>query len=367
MKANIPCGFFSAPVNNVHFHSYEQHPVGKTIEIFNKTMEVCNCGKIAINTLPWYGRLENEKGFYFKSNIENVYLNCGPVLYYDDRDTQEGLYEQIKMYHAMGCDGIKLLEGKPKCRLKLGKRLDDPLFDKFFAYAEENGLPVLYHIGDPPQWWHKETCPQAAIDLGWSYMDPKYTPFDELVNETEGILAKFPNLKLTAAHFFFMGDRLEYLDNLFDKYENFAVDITPGSEMCRHFTLNYDNAKAFFVKHQDRILYGTDTYNWAIDGPDGTRRHELTPEFVRTYLEQDEEFENTLADWVTDKPFRPFAFEGEILDKIYRTNFTRRWGETPRPLDNELIARWISSFNEFDLLTDLDKENLNIIKKYWSV
>ncbi len=358
-KNHLLRGYSEKPLHDVHIHSHEQLPVSESLKIFRNVMEHFNYDKILLNVIfSKHGLAENEKGFYFKANIPGVYLNAGPIHRYDERDTAEGYLEQIKTYYAMGCDGIKILDGKPEQRLKLGKRLDDAIFDKFYGYAEENGIPVLMHLGDPPQWWHEDTCPQAAKDLGWYYADPKYTPFEDTVNEVEGILTKFPGLKLTLAHFFFMGDNLPYLEEFFGKWKNTTVDLTPGGEMFRHFSLNYDNARKFFETYADRILYGTDIYNWEQTTPTVEERYAHSVNLVRTYLEKNEEFNHNQATWVSEAPLKPFAFEGEILDKIYRDNFTRIWGENPRPLDFELIAHQCKKCMETETLTELDTKNI---------
>lgn len=361
IQNHILHGYDPKPIRDVHIHCHVQLPVDKTVHIFQNIMSHFNYDKIVLNAIPSkYGYADNEKAFYFKANLKNVFANCGLIHRYNSEDTAEGYLNQVKNLYAMGCDGIKILDGKPQQRAKLKKKLDDPIFNSFYAFAEEKGLPVLMHLGDPPQWWHEETCPQAAKDLGWYYADKSiYVPFENTVKEVEGILTKFPNLKLTLAHFFFMGDNLPYLEEFLGKWENTTVDLTPGGEMFRHFTLNYENSRRFFENHADRILYGTDIYNWEQTTPTIEERYASAVNLVRTFLEKNQEFQHPHATWVTEKPLTPFGFSGDVLDKIYRTNFTKIWGETPRKSDFERIAHSCKTRLETEALSDLDVENLN--------
>ncbi len=80
---------------------------------------------------------------------------------------------------------------------------------------------------------------------------------------------------------------------------------------------------------------------------------------VRTFLERTEGFTEATKNY----PFKPFGFSGEILDKIYRKNFIRLYGETPRPLDRALIADGAQALlaEEGENRTELMTENLYTI------
>ncbi len=53
----------------------------------------------------------------------------------------------------MGFDGVKMMEGKPNRRKLLARRLDDPIFDGYYRFAEENGVPLTLHLADPAYFW----------------------------------------------------------------------------------------------------------------------------------------------------------------------------------------------------------------------
>ena len=62
---------------------------------------------------------------------------------------------------------------------------------------------------------------------------------------------------------------------------------------------------------------------------------------------------------------KPFAFGDDVLDKIYRDNFTRILGEKPRPLDFELIAHRCQKCIETESLTELDTENMQKVIQFF--
>ena len=55
-------------------------------------------------------------------------------------------------------------------------------------------------------------------------------------DEALGVVRDNPKLKVTFAHFFFMSDNLQRLGDIFDRYPNVNVDITPGVEMYEDFS-----------------------------------------------------------------------------------------------------------------------------------
>ena len=71
-----------------------------------------------------------------------------------------------------GCDGVKIIEGKPQMRKMLPvPDFDQPVWDPFFAWAEENRVPILWHVNDPEEFWDEARIPGWAKERGWAYDD----------------------------------------------------------------------------------------------------------------------------------------------------------------------------------------------------
>ena len=351
------------PICDVHIHLHLKYSLDETVDIYKNIMEHFNYEKIALQASPMHDITDSYKALYYKTRINNAYAGAAHIHNFDERDTAVYYLERAKALYNMGCDGFKMLEGKPYYRKRLNKPLDHSSFDKFYEFAEEKGLPILMHFGDPREFWDIERIPEWALQRGWLY-DDSFVPFEKEQKEVEGILNKFPKLKLILAHFFFVSDDIEYAYNFMEKYENVCFDLTPGAEMFDNFNEKPEEWRKFFIKYQDRILYGTDIYNWRLGDSTVEGRYSHAVNLVRSFLECKETFNSK---WRKKDFENPFGFEDEILDKIYHDNFIRLYGHKPRELDRELIVSECKKFIKNNDLDELQSSNMNQIIKEVSV
>lgn len=366
-KTNVELhGFSSVPVRESHAHLCFEKPIDETVNNFKNILTHFNYSHLNINAVPAsYSPTENYQAIYCKSKLApKVFASAGPEYYCDGRDTAEELLDQSKEYRKMGFDGIKLLDGKISQYRKTGYKLNDCMFDKFFEYAEENKIPVTLHLGDPPKNWDITKATPYTIQHGWVYTEDDPT-LEELRCWVDDVLKKFPKLNLILAHFYFMSHQLERAAKMLDTYQNLHFCITPGGEMFVEFTKNYEQARAFFQTYSKRILYGTDMYN-TFESPEKAEAEISGPRVfqARSMLEKKDEFYSAI---ISDKPLKPFGFEGEILDDIYRNNFIRLFGDTPRPLDIERISYNLKAFAKKGFaLNATEKANMKIICEYFN-
>ena len=328
-------GYQPIPLCDGHIHITFAHPVDTTVKILDDTMTWYDCERIAILGLQQDSKNtadpgNNLKALYCKSRLNETYPNrrvyafSGIYHYYDVRDTAEGYLAQAKALWEMGFDGVKILDGKPKMRKNLGRRLDDPIFDPFYAYLQEHDIPVTMHLGDPPEYWDINKISEYALKVGW-YCDETYPTLEEMRGEVLGILDKFPRLRLTMAHFFFLSQNLEACADLFTRYPTLCFDLTPGGEMFENFSKRPDDWRAFFIRFADRISLGTDTYNYDLhDNPAdyGNGADLARTNLVRKYLEWREPFTHP---WYGT--LNPLGLDTDTLTKIYRGNMIHRLGE----------------------------------------
>ena len=102
----------------------------------------------------------NEMAMAVRNRLPNSYAFAA---LHHDRD----FVEQAKEYMARGFEGIKILEGKPTQYRYYGYGLDHPRFEAFFAYAEEQGIPLLIHNNDPLMHWDITKMSARSIRKGW--------------------------------------------------------------------------------------------------------------------------------------------------------------------------------------------------------
>jgi hypothetical protein len=165
--------------------------------------------------------------------------------------------QQLLDLMAAGCDGLKLLIGKPDRRKALRFPLDSPVLAPALSLAEETRFPVLWHVGDPPEFWSEQTVPLWARQRGWWY-DDTHPPKAQIEEEIARVFERHATLNLILPHFFFLSDRLDDAAALLDTYPTFALDLAPGVELYHNLTARRDAARAFFIRYADRILFGTD-------------------------------------------------------------------------------------------------------------
>lgn len=263
--------------------------------------------------------------------------------YYMHPDTLgEHLADYTEHILAAGCDGIKLLEGKPQMRKTHPiPDFDAPCWEAFWAYAEENAVPILWHVNDPESHWSPDVS-EWVKKQGWWY-DESFINNEVQYAQVLNVLEKHPKLKVVFAHFFFLSAQLERLDGILQRYPNVMVDLTPGIEMYENFSANYENAKAFFEKYHDRIAYGTDIGGRCILTNEGDRFNEKEnfrrPEIVREFLMMDgEDVIEADGNFLHDRaPFtmRGLGLQGERLEEILSGNIRRFIGGEPREVDCE--------------------------------
>lgn len=368
---------------DTHIHPAYPETLDSTEKILSEIKEYFNYDRITLLCMTESGHRKcdpdnNLKALYLKDRFnkvkpDSVLVYGTPLYYYDERDTADSLYNQIKALYDMGIDGIKLMDGKPNRRKKMGKKLCDPMYDKMYAFAQENGIPVKMHVADPPKFWGaKETLTDYEIGRGWWCGDGTYPTFQEFHDEVYGILEKFPKLKFCAAHCFYLGHDLEQLTEFFEKWENTSIDLTPGQFNLIEMSKKPEEARAFFRKYADRIFFGTDTYNQFIKG-DNLSRYDawIAPTVVRKALERqpEEVFDTSAGHYV------PFGLDDEILSQIYFGS-CEKLHPTARKVDGELVIAECKKFikdienrkfafsEEFEYQLEVD--NLNQIIRYFS-
>lgn len=253
------------------------------------------------------------------------------------------LVDQLERIMALGCDGLKMLCGKPDTRKAIGQPLDGPLYEPLLARLEETRFPLLWHIADPPEFWNPQAVPLWAKQQNWWY-DSSFPTKQQIDREAHSAFERHPGLNLILAHFFFISQDLETAASFLDNYPDFHFDLAPGVEMYHNFTQRRDETREFFIQYSDRILYGTDI---------GAGRHCTGPKrgwMVRHWLETLDEFDVPDDPLMTPDdrpPLRGIGLPADALEKIYAANFHRILGHAgPAPLNNAAVAELIGGLGE---------------------
>ena len=233
------------------------------------------------------------------------------------------MLSQYRDMMELGLDGIKILETKTK-EIKLwGLRICDELYEPFFAAAEKDGTHFVWHVADPLHMWEE----------GQMYADGTYQSPEDTFRDVFTVLDRHPNLNVTFAHFFFMSDSPERLEEIFAKYPNVNVDVTPGAEMFGSFGKDRAYYREFFVRNADRISYGTDATDWF-----GTYVNFEAADNVYNFLTTDRK----MRFWGYD--CQGIDLDDETLDKILWKNFERRVSVTPKTVTPEALKAYMEKY-----------------------
>lgn len=301
--------------------------------------------------------------------------------YMHNKNIGKHFVKYVDRIRKAGCDGVKMIEGKPDLR----KSIPIPNFDAlswapFWKYAEETNLPILWHVNDPEEFWDEATIPSWALERGWLY-GPEVIKSDEQYRQVFEVLKQHPNLKIIFAHFFFMSNKLEQLGQLLDNYPRIMIDLTPGIEMYQNFSKHPKDTLAFFEKYQDRIIYGTDIgAKWVLkkeeDGYDKLKESNQRAALVREFITKTEVFtvkaDGNFLMGTKDIKIKGLGFSKEIQKKLFSENFLAFLEGKVNPVDvnrvikeckhNKFLIK-VMSFIDKDL--DPDYESVKQVLNYF--
>lgn len=291
------------------------------IDGFRRIMKSCAVDALGVACIQRDKPHINPTAFLMKARYpESTFVFGG--LDYDPPGREENGMDfagQAQRLVSLGADGMKMIEGKPNVRKATCLALDDPLYIPYYAFLEQNGVPVLFHVADPEEFWSEDAAPAFAKRNGWVYTDGTFPPKEQLYEESVRVLRAFPSLKVVFAHFRFLSADLERAASFLDSWPNVCFDLTPGSEMYYNFSKRAADWREFFVHYRDRILFGTDNTahtdeleRWGVDNIGR----------IRAFLETDTAFSGA-----------GLALPADVLERIYHTNFERVFGANPKPLD----------------------------------
>ncbi|HSM47832.1 MAG TPA: amidohydrolase family protein [Draconibacterium sp.] len=204
--------------------------------------------------------------------------------------------------------------------------IDDPKFDPIFAHLAEKGIPLVGHLGEPRNCWLPLEEMTTKNDSNYfaenpqyhMFLHPEFPSYEEQMAARDRMLDKNPGLVFIGCHLASLEWSVDELGKWLDKYPNTAVDM--AARMGQLFYQTRDNrekVRDFFIKYQDRILYGTDI----IDR--GQEKESFQNRMNETWL-KDWEYLVTvhkMTSSLIDGEFNGLQLPKEVVDKIYTVNF----------------------------------------------
>ncbi|MEO8205643.1 MAG: amidohydrolase family protein [Chthoniobacterales bacterium] len=295
------------------------------------------------------------QGIWIKwKNPKRVFLFGGidwiTALKQPSHTIEKTLIAQVERMKNLGFDGVKLLLGKPMVRKALDIPLDDSRLQPLFHWFEETGFPMLWHVGDPPEFWDEKAVPLWARQNKWWY-DETYPPKAQIDREIANVMARHPRMNLILPHLFFLSHDLEEAARVLEWHPNIYFDLAPGVEWMHNMAKNPERSREFFVRYADRIIFGTDI------GLMMNASHPDRGVCIRRFLETADTFpivEDFFMYPSEEPPLQGLQLPADVLEKIYSVNFHRMVGhKTPLPLDKpgnlKYISELVAQEKAFDL------------------
>ena len=281
---------------------------------------------------------ENVRAAVIKANCENVFVYGGlsyPI-YPVRPDRMPYGFDPLTQYRELmeiGFDGLKSFENKPSSINALDLPICDAMYDDFYAALEKDGTHMVWHVADPERNWTPEFLATGG-NPAWYCGEGRCIPWEEIYRRVFNVLDRYPKLNVTFAHFFFLSDKPEQLEALFEKYPRLSVDLTPGTEMYEVFDSNRDFYRDFLIRRDDRIFFGTDcTFDSYVE----MYNDALAPA-VRDFLLTDE-----VVDSIWGIKVRGFRLPDASAEKILSGNFLKCHKE-PKPVNKDALWRYIEKY-----------------------
>ncbi|MDO6517877.1 amidohydrolase family protein [Zobellia uliginosa] len=193
-----------------------------------------------------------------------------------------------------------------------GKRLavDDERLDPIWAKCGELGVPVLIHSADPKSFWDdmdadNERWLELKTHPRRKRSDTDPAPWQQIIDEQHRMFKKHPNTKFINAHMGWYANNLQQLGRFLDEIPNMYVGI---AAVIAELGRQPQNARQFFIKYQDRILFGKDSW-----------KPEEFPTYFRVLESNDEYFpyyKKYHAFWA----MYGLNLPDEVLKKVYYKN-----------------------------------------------
>lgn len=123
------------------------------------------------------------------------------------------------------------------------------------------------HLGEPRNCWLPLDQMTVKNDRNYFKRNPKYHMFlhpempsyKEQIAARNRMLDKHPNLTFIGAHFGSLEWNVDAIAAFLDRYPNAVVDTAARMGQIQYQSNQKKNrVRQFFIKYQDRIVYGTD-------------------------------------------------------------------------------------------------------------
>lgn len=145
--------------------------------------------------------------------------------------------------------------------------IDPPQFDPVFDHLQKKGIILMGHLGEPRNCSLPLDEMTVNNDRSYFSRNPQYHMFkhpempsyQDQMNARDRMLARNPELHFLAAHLASLEWSVDEVAGFLDRFPNAMTETAARIGQVQYQSQRErEKVRQFFIKYQDRILYGTD-------------------------------------------------------------------------------------------------------------
>ena len=192
-------------------------------------------------------------------------------------------------------------------------RIDDPALDPVWQAAARLRFPVFIHTADPQEFWRpidntNERWLELALFPSRRYPAEQFPSFEQLMTERDAMLRRNRGTTFVVAHMGWHANDLPRLAKMMDEMPNILVEV---GAVLYDIGRQPRAAHDFFVRYQDRILFGKDSF-----------QPEEYPYYWRVFETRDDYFDY-YRDYHATWKLYGIDLPDAVLQKVYFRNALR--------------------------------------------
>lgn len=261
---------------------------------------------------------------------------------FESRNWQSGNWtaraiDQIKKGIDQGAVGVKIWKNigmDPDLRYPDGRFLmiDDPRLTPILEFIVASDLLLIAHLGEPKNAWLP--LEEMTVDSDRAYFGahpeyhmfrhPEYPSYLDQIRARDQILDRYPTLRFVGLHLLSLEWNLAEVGKRLDRYPQIMTDLAERichlQWQCRH---DSESVRNFFLRYQDRIIYGTDFILWKHRRP-----AEVCKDLAALWDSHYTFFatRETMTAPQFSGSFRGLGLPLEVLNKLFFENAARTYG-----------------------------------------
>ena len=213
--------------------------------------------------------------------------------------------------------------------------LDDPGLAPVAEQVRALGVPLIAHQGEPYNCWLPLDQMTTDNDREYfahhpeyhMYLHPEMPGYEDLMGARDRFVTAHPRLRVVGAHLASLEYDVDRIAAFLDRFPNANVDLAARMSQVQYQSVrDREKVRNFFIRYQDRVLYGTDlTYGPGADPAEfrGEAHTVWTGDWRYLATDESQRVEMLHAD------VPGLALPRAVIDKIYYANAVREFAPAP--------------------------------------